>query len=125
MAIAAGSAPTATDSGADTVAREAPAYNLTPEQLYGEFDANKVGAEAKYKDKVVTITGSIHDIGKDVMDTSYLVIGGNGLDGVQCMLPEGQEATIGKLSKGQVVTVKGKVNGQPLGNVLVNDCSLQ
>ncbi len=124
MALAAGSAPTATDSGAETTATEAPAYNLTPEQLYSEFDNNKVAAEAKYNDKIVTITGPIHDIGKDVMDTAYIVIGGNGLDGVQCMFPEGQEATISKLSKGQVVTAKGKVSGQPLGNVLVFDCSL-
>ena len=58
------------------------------------------------------------------MDTAYLVIGGSGfLDGVQCMLPAGQEGLVARVSKGQYVTLKGKVSGQIMGNVIVNNCS--
>ena len=58
------------------------------------------------------------------MDTAYLVIGGSGfLDGVQCTLPRGQEGLVARVSKGQYVTLKGKVSGQIMGNVLVNNCS--
>lgn len=123
MVLAAGSINT--DSGANKVASENPSYNLTPEQLYGEYDANKVAADAKYKDKVVKITGSIESIGKDVVDTAYIVIGGNGLNGVQCMFPKGQELAISQLSKGQVVNAKGQVSGQLVGNIIVNNCTLQ
>lgn len=120
-----GAGSSETDSAADKVASEESAYNLTSEQLHGEYEANKVAAESKYKDKVVTITGPIQSIGKDVVDTAYLVIGGSGLNGVQCMFPKDQESAISQLSKGQIVTAKGKVSGQPLGNVLLNSCNLQ
>ena len=53
-----------------------------------------------------------------------MVIGGSGfLDGVQCMLPSGQESLVASVSKGQYVTLKGKVSGQIMGNVIVNNCS--
>lgn len=114
-----------TDSGAKKVASEAAAYNLSADQLYSEYDANQVAADAKYKGKIVTIAGSINDIGKDVTDTAYVVIGGTGmLNGTQCMFPKGQESIIGNLSKGQQVTAKGEVNGK-IGNVLVRNCTIQ
>jgi hypothetical protein len=114
-----------TDSGAKKVASEAAAFDLSADQLYSEYDANQVAADAKYKGKVVSITGSISDIGKDVTDTAYVIIGGTGiLNGAQCMFPKGQESLIGNLSKGQQVTAKGEVSGK-IGNVLVRNCTIQ
>jgi len=114
-----------TDSGAKKVASEAAAFTLSADQLYSEYDANQVAADTKYKDKIVTVTGAITDIGKDVTDTAYVVIGGTGmLNGAQCMFPKGQESLISNLSKGQEVTAKGEVNGK-IGNVLVRNCTIQ
>jgi len=71
------------------------------------------------------ISGTIQDIGKDVMDDAYIIIGGSGfLDGVQCFFTKGQESSVARLSKGQRVSVKGQVTGK-MGNVLVHTCSLQ
>lgn len=124
MALATGSAET--DQAADKISEETSAFALTADQLYTEYDANQVAADARYKDKVVTVSGEIQSIGKDVTDNAYLVIGGKmGLDGVQCLFPEGQEAAISGLSKGQSVVAKGKVAGQPIGNVLMRNCTLQ
>ena len=92
--------------------------------LFAAYDNNSVAADAKYEDKIVKVSGYIQSIGKDITDTAYLVIGGKGfLDGVQCMLPEGQEGLVGSVSKGQYVTLKGKVSGQVVGNVLVRNCT--
>ena len=92
--------------------------------IFKEYDKNSVAADAKFEDKIVVVSGTIQSIGKDIMDTAYLVIGGSGfLDGVQCMLPRGQEGLVARVSKGQYVTLKGKVSGQIMGNVIVNNCS--
>ena len=123
LALAAGSAET--DSDAGKIASEPSAYSLTAEQLHGEYEANQIAADSKYKEKVVTVSGSVYSIGKDISDTAYIVIGGMGLNGVQCIFSKGQESQIGQLSKGQEVAAKGKVNGQLVGNELMRNCTLQ
>ncbi len=116
---------TDTDTDTEEVQSQAPSYTLSANQLYREYDSNEVAADAKYKGKVVVVSGSIQDIGKDIMDEAYIVIGGGGfLDGVQCTFTKGEQSSISRLSKGQQVRVKGEVAGK-MGNVLVNKCSLQ
>ena len=113
-----------TDGDAEKISVATPDYVLSANKLFKEYDKNSVAADAKYEDKIVVVSGTIQSIGKDIMDTAYLVIGGSGfLDGVQCMLPSGQEGLIARVSKGQYVTLKGRVSGQIMGNVIVNNCS--
>ena len=113
-----------TDEGAEKISVSTPDYVLSANTLFREYDTNSVAADAKYEGKIVKVSGTIQNIGKDIMDTAYLVIGGSGfLDGVQCMLPRGQEDLVARVSKGQYVTLKGKVSGQIMGNVIVNNCS--
>ena len=113
-----------TDEGAEKISAATPDYVLSANTLFNEYDKNSVAADAKYEDKIVVVSGTIQSIGKDIMDTAYLVIGGSGfLDGVQCTLPRGQEGLVARVSKGQYVTLKGKVSGQIMGNVIVNNCS--
>jgi len=121
--LAAGSIDTDTDT--KKVQSQTPSYTLSANQLYRDYKANEVAADAKYKDRIVVVSGTIDSIGKDIMNQAYIVIGGEGfLDGVQCMFTKGEESSIAQLSKGQHVTVKGKVSGK-MGNVLLNKCTLQ
>lgn len=116
---------TDTDTDTQKVQSQTPSYTLTAEQLYREYDSNEVSADAKYKGKVIIVSGTIQAIGKDIMDDAYIVIGGRGfLDGVQCTFTKGQLSSVARLSKGQRVTVKGEVAGK-MGNILVNKASLQ
>ena len=95
------------------------------QQRHREYENNEVSADAKYKGKIVIVSGKIQDIGKDIMDEPYIVIGGEGfLDGVQCSFAKSQESSIARLSKGQNVKVKGKVSGK-MGNVQIENSSLQ
>lgn len=122
--LAIGSTDSDTDS--EKVQSQAPSYTLTANQLYSEYDSNEVAADAKYKGKVVIVSGTIQDIGKDVMDDAYIVIGGEGfLDGVQCMFTKGEQSSVARLSKGQQVTIKGEVEGKMIGNVLISKASIQ
>ncbi len=114
-----------TDSDTKEVRSKAPSYTLSANQLYGAYNDNEVAADAKYKGKIVIVYGTIQNIGKDIMDDAYIVIGGGGfLNGVQCMFTKGEQSSVSRLSKGQQVTVKGEVGGK-MGNVLVTKCSLQ
>jgi hypothetical protein len=123
LVLAVGSTDTDTDT--QKVQSKAPSYTLSANQLYNEYSSNEVAADSKYKGKVVIVTGTIQDIGKDIMDDAYIVIGGGGfLDGVQCTFTKGEQSSVARLSKGQQVRVKGEVAGK-MGNVLVNKCSLQ
>ncbi len=114
-----------TDTDTKDVQSQAPSYTLTANQLYSEYKANEVAADAKYKGRIVVVSGTIQNIGKDIMDSAYVVIGGQGfLDGVQCMFTKGQESSVARLSKGEPVTAKGEVSGK-MGSVLLKKCSLQ
>jgi hypothetical protein len=123
LILAVGSTDTDTDT--QKVQSQAPSYTLSASQLYSDYNSNEVAADSKYKGKVVIVTGTIQDIGKDIMDDAYIVIGGGGfLDGVQCTFTKGEQSSVARLSKGQQVRLKGEVAGK-MGNVLVNKCSLQ
>ncbi len=116
---------TDTDTDTQKVQSQVPSYTLSANQLYGEYNSNEVAADSKYKGKTVIVTGTIQNIGKDIMDDAYIVIGGGGfLDGVQCTFTKGEQSSVARLSKGQQVRVKGEVSGK-MGNVLVNKCSLK
>ena len=116
-----------TESEEDTkeVQSKTPSYTLSADQLYREYESNEVAADEKYKGEIVIVYGEIQDIGKDIMDEPYIVIGGGGfLDGVQCSFTKSQESSIASLSKGQNVKVKGEVSGK-MGNVQIKNSSLQ
>ncbi len=113
-----------TDGGAEKIAAATPDFVLSANTLYKEYERNSVAADAKYEDKIVKVSGIVQSIGKDITDTAYLVIGGTGfLDGVQCMLPGGQESAVANVREGQFVTLKGKVSGEMMGTVIVRNCS--
>ena len=113
-----------TDGGAEKIAAATPDFVLSANTLYKEYERNSVAADAKYEDKIVKVSGIVQSIGKDITDTAYLVIGGTGfLDGVQCMMPGGQESAVANVREGQFVTLKGKVSGEMMGTVIVRNCS--
>ena len=79
-----------TDEGAEKIAAATPDYVLTANALFEAYDTNSVAADAKYEGKIVEVSGTIQDIGQDIMDTAYLIIGGTGfLDGVRTIVVTG------------------------------------
>ncbi len=100
-----------------------PESSLTAPQLYADYDANEVAADNRYKGKVVVVNGIVEDIGKDLLDNAYIMLfSGDMMFGVQCFFAESEEHSFGSLSKGQQVSIKGRVEGK-LGNVLLKGCS--
>lgn len=120
-ALAVGSADS--EQQTEQVKSSDPKSSITAPKLYAEYEANEVAADNHYKGKVVIVNGIVEDIGKDLLDNAYItLVSGNIMFGVQCFFAESEEQYFGSLSKGQQVSVKGRVGGK-LGNVLLNDCS--
>lgn len=102
-----------------------PESSVTAPQLYAEYEANEVAADTRYKGKIVVVNGVVEDIGKDLLDDAYVLLAsGNMMFGVQCFFDKSEEHSFGNLSRGQQVSVKGRVDGK-LGNVFLRDCSFQ
>jgi hypothetical protein len=95
---------------------------VTPQRLYAAYEANEVAADEEYKGKLVRVSGTIEDIGKDILDSPYVKFEGtNSLFGVQAMFPKSAASQLARLQKNQFLTVQCTVTGK-LGNVLLKNC---
>jgi tRNA_anti-like len=103
-----------------------PAIKVTATKLIADYKANEVSADAKYKSKIVEVSGLVDTIGKDLLDTPYIALS-NGeqysFEKVQCMFSKSNEAELANVTKGDRITLKGEVSGK-LGNVLVRGCAI-
>lgn len=99
---------------------------VTAVQLSGDYKANEIAAEAKYKGKLLEISGLVGDIGKDITDTPYITFQIDQysiVNQVQCMFSKSDEQLLASISKGQRLTVTGEVSGK-LVNVIVRNCKI-
>jgi len=61
------------------------AVRVTATQLFADYEANEVSADEKDKGKAVLVSGTIENIGKDLLDTLYVTLKtDNPIIGVQC-----------------------------------------
>ena len=87
--------------------------------LYAAYQANEIAADELYKGKLIEVSGTIRDIGNDLMDEPYITLAGDDFIGdVQCFMSSKSEAA--KFSKGQNVTVKGYCDGLFMNVLLQN-----
>jgi hypothetical protein len=101
------------------------AITVSARQLYADYEANGVAADAKYKGKVLQVTGVVNTIDRDIMDKIYVTLKGNQYFGdIQCFFAESHIGTASQLSKGQTITVKGKCDGK-LMNVMLKGCIIE
>lgn len=103
-----------------------PTIQVSATEISQAYTDNEVSADNKYKNQIVEITGVIDTIGKDILNTPYITLKGSQafLADVQCMFPDkAMQEKLANLSKGQKITVIGKVSGKVVMNVLINDCS--
>jgi hypothetical protein len=97
--------------------------------LLKEYSTNAIGADAKYKDKVIAVSGKFSSVQKAVLLGYILQLlpedaGDLNASYVQCVLAESAVADAGKLQPGQMITVEGTCDGQVLAQVKVSKCVL-
>ena len=120
--------------------------HITASRLFAEYQANGLGADAKFKGKKMLITGIIEEIGTTESGTPYVKlqtvqdwpalcilcifsamednqykIANAGLSeaGTVTLSPSGVALDLARFSKGQRISIRGEVAGKTLFNVSV------
>ena len=113
---------------AEAPQKEEAAIEVTAKDMLQEYDENEVKADEKYRDKLVTVTGKINDVGKDILDDAYVSVGTGDeyeFTTVQCYFSdEGELEKVGDLKKGEEITLTGTCDGLSM-NILLKDCVLK
>ena len=116
----------ASQSSREEVSAE-PTYTVTAFEMAGEYKANEVAAEAKYKGKLVEISGTVDTIGNDALDTPFIAFATENqyeiINRIQCMFSRNDITTLSGVSKGERITLRGEVSGA-LGNIIVRNCEI-
>lgn len=119
FSVAAVTAPTTPggSTGTPVSATDPVAASVTALELSKEYKDNEVAANAKYKGKVVEVTGKV----KSVSDTKVELEGFNFAD-VDCNFGSSQQASVSNLKVGSTATIRGRCAGEVIFDVELNDC---
>lgn len=104
--------------------------SISAESLWSAYDENKVNADDLYKDELLAVSGTIIDIGQDLITKAPCVsldTGDSlGLYAVQCFFPKNgdQDDLIAALSDGDYITIYGTCEGTPVLQVQLYKCYL-
>jgi hypothetical protein len=96
--------------------------------LLGEYASNAVGADGKYKDKLLRVTGKFGSA-TTVLGLGYAVtlVGEDQeltTSGIQCFILDSAKAAVGQMQQGQIVTLQGICGGQTLGQIKMSKCTV-
>ncbi|HTN91950.1 MAG TPA: hypothetical protein VL242_50120 [Sorangium sp.] len=93
-------------------------------ELMAAYKANEIRADGQYKGKIVETTGMVNDIGKDILDGIYIVVGTGGMleiPALQASFSKDHEQAVASVSKGDRVTIRCEVKGLMM-HVQLDDC---
>lgn len=106
---------------------ETPVASVKAGDLLNEFSANALAADAKYKDKVIQVTGKFSSVQKTLLVYTLQLMpedaGDLNASMVVCTLTEEGQAAAAQLQPGQKITVQGTCGGQVIpGQVRMSQC---
>lgn len=114
-----------TNQDAPTKAPEPATIKVMASELYSEYEANEIAADAAYKGKLLEVTGTLDNIAKDILDKPYVTLKTQNVIGsVQCMLKESEQGKAAALKAGVSITVRGQGGGKSVLNVLLKNCEI-
>ena len=91
-----------------------------------EYNDNEVKADEQYKNRLVILYGTIEDIGKDIVDSTYITLSDGqkySLKNAQCMFSDEYEIhKVAGLQKGDKVRIVGRCRGESLTIPLLKNC---
>lgn len=122
--------PTSNTSSPAVESKEPEYIEITAEALWSAYEANEVNADLLYGGRLLAVTGTITDIGKDIVTDAPCISLYSGsaynLYPIQCFFPKYGDQTelIAALQNGDVVTIYGTCKGESLVNVQLSNCQL-
>jgi hypothetical protein len=93
--------------------------------LLREYKENELAADQRYKGTVITTTGMVDSIKKDILGDPFITLQtqrGFQIPALQCSLSKSAVNQATRLSPGDSVTIIGRVSGLMM-NVQVRDCT--
>lgn len=79
------------------------------QSIISDYQNNEVAAENKYKGNTYTVSGTIQDIGLDVVDNPYIVLSGD--MHVTFYFHKSEKERIAQMNKGDTIVIEGKCDG--------------
>ncbi len=92
-----------------------PAVQVLATKLASDYEANEVSADTKYKGKILEVTGTIQNIGKDILDTPYVALSDGtqySITSIQCMFDKSDQDQLATLKKDTKITLRGRGDGK-------------
>ena len=84
---------------------------ITAADLLREFDADAIAAESKYRSQILEVTGIILEVGRNYNGAAFLRFYGNIVNLITCYsFNSNWDDQLSDISKGQEVTVRGKLD---------------
>ena len=99
-----------------------PAFVLSDQQLLQSYEENEEAANKNYLGKIVQVTGKVYEVVNQGDSATTIVIGNEqAMHKVSCLLQQDAATQVNKISKNELVTLKGICTGF-LMDVELNQC---
>lgn len=89
--------------------------------LHQDYMDNPISADAKYKDKMLKLTGVVDNIDREIAGNTYITfhIGDQySFQDVRITFKKSEESKVAQLKKGQNITIKGRCQGTILSTTV-------
>ena len=99
-----------------------PVVSITASRLYKIYEQNEPSANNKFKGKVVSVSGEIGSIGKDMIGKFNICLKTkNSPCGIQCFFDKTHKKNVVAQEKGAYITITGRCDGKT-GRVILRKC---
>jgi tRNA_anti-like len=116
---------TAPKAPPDAPPKATPELTVDARKLWSDYEANEVAADARYKDKILRVTGVVASIDKDFLDNIIIHLRSpNEFMNTMAKLEESETSKAAALSKGTKVELLCKCKGRLLGSPNLDDCTV-
>ena len=98
---------------------------MTSAVISKEYSENEVSADAKYKGKIIEVSGKVTGVDNGITDNEMIVRLSDGeydFSGLMCYMKESEKDKVLTLKKGNQVTLIGKGDSATIGSPILRDC---
>ena len=115
-----------TDDGATPIPTPTPIM-VSAGELYSAYESNEVAAALKYDGKMALVDGAISSITEagSKYDIKLVTEETFSFASIVCKVDRSQLNSVLSLSEGQYITVKGRIKGLSIIDIVVENCSIQ
>lgn len=111
-----------TSSGANTASKpKEPEIKITAAELVAEYKANEARADAKFKGKLIELSGTVEGVDSDLMDKPVVKLAGGEMFQSVHLNDVAKDVAV-NLNKGDAVTFICTGNGEIIGSPMMRQC---